>query len=373
MKAFLSSTYIDLIEHRKLAAEVLERLGQEVGRMEVFGARPEEATKACFSEIEACDIFVGIYAHRYGYVPPGTQISITEAEYDHAIEHKKLMFCFMVDEDYPWPPKMIEEHPGKFKFHNFKQRIGEFLVRDTFTSPEVLAFKIASSIGRYLTQLNQASPNSIRKDSAHQGFKNFAGRAISQTMAMLFVDIMRLLYLASSDSVNYANAGRFPEFIDVADQHFGDLRSRIAAYSLALNSTFLEQINQLELNLSWMLGRLKRKPNLSSSNENYFKRMRLIGDGLNSFCTSNATEQYKDSFENVVAKINSTLAGSSLNLNSLDDVLRLRLKAQTDLLKAMSDSNGVRIFTIADDMDQKIAILYFIIDYVLLKMRTVEN
>ena len=92
MKAFLSSTYKDFIEHRKLAIEALERLGQEVGRMEVFGARAEEPTNACLSEIEACDIFIGIYAHRYGYVPPDSQISITEAEYNHAGGTQKANF-----------------------------------------------------------------------------------------------------------------------------------------------------------------------------------------------------------------------------------------------------------------------------------------
>ena len=37
MKIFLSSTYADLIEYRQAAAEALERLDQQVGRMEIFG------------------------------------------------------------------------------------------------------------------------------------------------------------------------------------------------------------------------------------------------------------------------------------------------------------------------------------------------
>ncbi len=372
MKAFLSSTYIDLIEHRKLAVEALERLGQEVGRMEVFGARPEEPSKACLLEIEACDIFVGIYAHRYGYLPAGSQISITEAEFNHAVEHKKPIFCFMVDEDYPWPPKMIEEHPAKAKLHNFKQRIDEAFVRDIFTTPEVLAFKVASGIGRYLAETNQPSKDAIAQDAAPRNFKSLAGRAISQTMAMVFVDLMRLLYVASSTLANFANADRYTNFTEVADQHFGDLRSRIATYSLALDTKSHEQINQLELRLSWMLGRLKREPNLSDSHEQYFEKMRQIGEGLNRFCIANATEQYKYSYENAVAKIKSTLEGFPLNLNSLDDMFQLRLEAQTQLLKAMRESDGAQIFTIADDMDQNLAILYFVLDYLLLTMRVVE-
>ena len=48
IKVFLSSTYDDLIEHRKVATEALEQLGQQVGRMEIFGARPEEPAR-CLS------------------------------------------------------------------------------------------------------------------------------------------------------------------------------------------------------------------------------------------------------------------------------------------------------------------------------------
>ena len=66
MKVFLSSTYIDLTEHRRAATAAMERLGHTVGRMEIFGARAEEPTMACFGEIEQCDMLLGLYAHRHG-------------------------------------------------------------------------------------------------------------------------------------------------------------------------------------------------------------------------------------------------------------------------------------------------------------------
>ena len=84
MKVFLSSTYVDLIEHRRQAAEALERLGQQAGRMEIFGARLEEPQEACLREIDTCDMFVGIYAHRYGYIPPGSEQLIIKSEFRHA-------------------------------------------------------------------------------------------------------------------------------------------------------------------------------------------------------------------------------------------------------------------------------------------------
>jgi hypothetical protein len=152
MKVFLSSTYVDLIEFRKAAVEALERLGQQVGRMEIFGARPMEPSDACLSEIEDCDLFVGIYAHRYGHVPDGSTVSITEAEIRHARTHNKAIFCFVVEDNHPWPPEMIESEPGRTKLIALKAEISSSLVRDTFTTPENLALKIATSVGRYLIQ-----------------------------------------------------------------------------------------------------------------------------------------------------------------------------------------------------------------------------
>lgn len=151
MKTFLSSTYLDLADYRRAAVDALERLGQQVGRMEVFGARPEEPSQVCLAEIDDCDLMVGIYAHRYGFVPDGTHVSITEAEFDHAKARKKPIFCFMVDEDHPWPPKMIEDEPGRSKLRMFKAKIGSVFVRDTFTTSQDLAYKIATAIGRYLS------------------------------------------------------------------------------------------------------------------------------------------------------------------------------------------------------------------------------
>jgi CheY-like chemotaxis protein len=150
MKVFLSSTFQDLVHHREKAAQAIERLGQQGIRMEVFGARSLEAREACFEEIEASDAFIGIYAHRYGYVPSGETKSITELEFDFARDHRKPTLCFVVEENFPWPPTYIEEGAARASLRAFKDHIRSLTVTDDFTSPEDLAFKIASSLGRFL-------------------------------------------------------------------------------------------------------------------------------------------------------------------------------------------------------------------------------
>jgi CheY-like chemotaxis protein len=150
MRIFLSSTFEDLIEYRAKAASAVERLGQQGIRMEVFGARPVEATTACLSEIKDSDAFIGIYAHRYGFIPHNQMLSITEQEFDYASSLRKPIFCFVLDDNLPWLPRHMESDSGGSKLRCFKKRLSQNFVIETFTTAEDLAFKISSSLGRYL-------------------------------------------------------------------------------------------------------------------------------------------------------------------------------------------------------------------------------
>jgi putative methionine-R-sulfoxide reductase with GAF domain len=151
MKVFVSSTYVDLIEHRAGVHDAVAHLGHQPGAMEVFGAQPDEPLVACLREIDACDVFVGIYAHRYGFVPESSQFSVTELEYEHASMRGMPRFCFLVDEDHPWPPKFIEDGESRTKLAAFKARVQKDLTTDTFTTKDALAYKVTSALGRFLT------------------------------------------------------------------------------------------------------------------------------------------------------------------------------------------------------------------------------
>jgi tetratricopeptide (TPR) repeat protein len=150
MKVFISSTYNDLIEYRKAAHDALEKLGLQVICMEAFGARPEDSISACLKEVEESDLFVGIYAHRYGYIPKDATTSITEQEFNHAQELGKPIFGFVVDDDFIWHQKYFE-HDKKTSLDALLAKVKTQPV-EFFTSPDNLAQKIASSVGRYIAE-----------------------------------------------------------------------------------------------------------------------------------------------------------------------------------------------------------------------------
>ena len=97
-------------------------------------------------------MFVGIYAHRYGVVPQGAESSLTEMEFDRAKVLGRPMFCFVVDDDHPWPPKYVDSEPGRTRLSRFKDYIRRCNVVDTFSTPDNLASKVAAALGRYLMQ-----------------------------------------------------------------------------------------------------------------------------------------------------------------------------------------------------------------------------
>lgn len=159
MKVFISSTYKDLIDYRAAAIRAVEGTNYQASKMEVFGARPDEPLDACLKEVEESDFFLGIYAHRYGYIPAGSEISITEMEYVHARKLGKTIYCFVIDEEnQPWLPKFMEGEPGASKLKDFKRRIQTDHVCAFFTSAEDLGMKVANALSHYAA--NHHEPDS---------------------------------------------------------------------------------------------------------------------------------------------------------------------------------------------------------------------
>jgi hypothetical protein len=62
--------------------------------------------------VDEADIYLGVFAHRYGYVPKGYDISVTEMEYNHAVERKIPRLIFLMHEDHPVKAADVEKSEG---------------------------------------------------------------------------------------------------------------------------------------------------------------------------------------------------------------------------------------------------------------------
>ena len=107
-RAFVSSTFVDLKDHRAHVISSLRRAGFAVDPMEEWTADSDEPKNFSQDRLNGCDLCVLLVAFRRGYVPDGETLSITQLEYRAALKQEIDILPFMLDEDTPWRAKFDE-------------------------------------------------------------------------------------------------------------------------------------------------------------------------------------------------------------------------------------------------------------------------
>ncbi|MBI5387149.1 MAG: DUF4062 domain-containing protein [Verrucomicrobia bacterium] len=175
LKAMISSTAVDLPEHRKQVVEACLREDVFPIGMEQLPARDATGIRVSLEMADKADIYIGIYAWRYGWVPdfdnPG-KISITEMEFNRALERKQRgelqeILIFVMHEDHPIRARDKEDGAeAQDKLKKFKDRASAGRVRLTFASPEELRSHVIHALAD-LKQREQESPGDKAAPDLH--------------------------------------------------------------------------------------------------------------------------------------------------------------------------------------------------------------
>jgi NB-ARC domain/Domain of unknown function (DUF4062) len=144
-RVFLSSTSRDLKEYRDAGIGVCNRFGLTPVGMEFFGAMPAGASEASKERLAGSNVYVGLFAHRYGYVEDGYDCSVTEIEFDYAGELGIDRLCFLVDPEYPWPVADVEQRRHA-EVQAFREKVERESVRELFTTVDDFEKKLLASL-----------------------------------------------------------------------------------------------------------------------------------------------------------------------------------------------------------------------------------
>ncbi len=118
---FLSSTFQDLREERAAVGEVCRELGLGVAVIESFVTH-HTPLEASFAQLDQCEVYLGIFARRYGHIPSGQAVSVTEMEYDRAGRLGLTRLCFFLEDDATRPADQIDADSLP-RLRAFKQRM----------------------------------------------------------------------------------------------------------------------------------------------------------------------------------------------------------------------------------------------------------
>lgn len=151
-KVIVSSTALDLPEHRKEVMDACARQGMLALMMEHLPASDSQAIEISLKLVDEADIYVGVFAHRYGYVPEQDNpqgISITEMEYDRAVERGMPRLIFLIDKDHAIKIGDVEMGEGAAKLNAFKDRLRTGNIVNHFKSPVDLRAHVINSLSRH--------------------------------------------------------------------------------------------------------------------------------------------------------------------------------------------------------------------------------
>jgi tetratricopeptide (TPR) repeat protein len=146
----ISSTARDLPKHRQKVMDACMRLSMFYpDMMEHLTATDANAFEVSLRIVDRADIYVGIFGFRYGYVPGGQDISVTEAEYNRAVERGIPRLIFLMSDNHDIKPSDFEGGDGAAKLTALKERLKRERVVGFFDNPDDLKAQVIQSLVPY--------------------------------------------------------------------------------------------------------------------------------------------------------------------------------------------------------------------------------
>jgi tetratricopeptide (TPR) repeat protein len=115
LNVMVSSTYSDLVDHRRQALDAIHRLGFFDIGMEYDAAKAgEDIIDSSMDMVKKAHAYVGILSHRYGGVPEDVtrnpkKLSITELEYRRALDRGIPVYMFLMSAKHPVTADDVEK------------------------------------------------------------------------------------------------------------------------------------------------------------------------------------------------------------------------------------------------------------------------
>ncbi len=193
---FVSSTWVDLQPERAAVEKALHRFHEAkfVG-MEYLGSRDETTRRASLDEVDRSQLYVGIFAARYGS-------GITEAEYRRARERQLDCLIYFKAEDAIAPEMRDADAASAQRLAGLKEELRHHTVT-TFSTADDLAVEVTADVHRWL--FDKFLKERLQQESVGEIFSSKTGE-INASGAEAF----RLQVGSSLGSVLYAAATPAP-------------------------------------------------------------------------------------------------------------------------------------------------------------------
>ncbi len=153
-KAFVSSTFKDLKDHRAAVIRALRQGGIFVDPMEDWTADNHEPKQVSVERMRDCDLCILLVGARRGHQPENETLSITQMEYKEAIKRRMDVLVFLYDGKSAWLPEFYELDKDE-ELQRWRSELMEHKCVGTFThDPTSIEAPVRDAILRWLQRQN---------------------------------------------------------------------------------------------------------------------------------------------------------------------------------------------------------------------------
>jgi hypothetical protein len=192
--AMVSSTVLDLPEHRAKVCDACLVAEFFPSMMESLAARDEHPITTSLQMVDKAEVLVGIYGWRYGYVPSGHVVSITEMELKHAEDTRKPVFGFIAHDSHEGVASRVElAGEAQERLARLKEHVAAAHTVKFFASAEQLKYDVTVALlQRRIEQMStdRQAINFVKlaqeeEEKASQARKGMLGRMRDRVMALV--------------------------------------------------------------------------------------------------------------------------------------------------------------------------------------------
>ncbi len=193
LNVVVSSTVLDLPEHRPEIRNACLEQEMYPLMMENLPASDAEAISTSLKLVDEADIYLGVFAHRYGFVPKKgnrKRISITEMEYNRALERDIPRLIFLMDKLHPITIESVEMGAGAVKLAALKERLQSDNHVKLFKSPQDLRAYALTGLSdlqkRYLLATSRTANANIFVAHSKYDWDDFVSPLVERLRAVGF-------------------------------------------------------------------------------------------------------------------------------------------------------------------------------------------
>ncbi len=166
-KIYISSTYSDLKDYRESVYRTLRKMRHDVIAMVDYVAKDQRPLDKCLQDVDECDLYVGIFAWRYGYIPdqdnPENK-SITELEYRQAQKSGKPCLIFLLKENAAWELNLTDWKTGEGdkgeRITELRDELGREKIVNFFDNADELAGRVSTAVHNWEEEQRQEDDSS---------------------------------------------------------------------------------------------------------------------------------------------------------------------------------------------------------------------